>query len=93
MAAFKLVLEDCYLANLGYSGPWYTWSNKRIDDIVTRVRLDRAVSTSTWSEHHQGAEIVVLAVRASDHNPLLVVFDKHEQDVRGGNRGFKFEDR
>lgn len=93
MAAFRLVLDDCYLANLGYSRPQYTWSNKRTYDIVTRVRLDRAVSTSTWSEHHWGVEVVVLVTRASDHIPLLVVFDKHEQDVRGGNRGFKFEDR
>jgi hypothetical protein len=93
MVAFRLALEDCYLTDLGYNGPRFTWSNKRMDGSFTRVRLDRAVATSTWCEQHRGMEVCVLATRASDHNPLLIVFDKKERHIGGRNRGFKFEDK
>jgi exonuclease III len=93
MASFRSALEDCYLTNLGYHGPRYTWSNKRTDGTVTRVRLDRAMATSTWCKHHRSMEVCVLVARSSDHNPVMVVFDKREKRSRGGSRGFKFEDK
>ena len=78
MASFRLALEDCYLTNLRFNGPRYTWSNKRTNGTNTRVRLDRVVATSTWCEQHRGMEVYVFTTRASDHNPLFVVFDKRE---------------
>ena len=93
MASFRSTLEDCYLTDLGYNGPCYTWSNKRMDGTVTRVQLDRAVATSTWREHHRSMEVCVLAARSSNHNPVMVVFDKRETRSRGGSRVFKFEDK
>jgi hypothetical protein len=68
MATFRLALEDCYLTDLGYNGPRFTWSNKRMDGTITRVRLNRVVATSTWCEQYRGVEVCILATRASDHN-------------------------
>jgi exonuclease III len=93
MTDFRSALEECNLGDLGFIGPKFTWTNKRIDGGLTLVRLDRAVANEGWCELHRRAEVVVLAARASDHNPLLVMFEKTEQWSRGGNRNFKFKDR
>lgn len=41
----------------------------------------------------EGAEVFVLTARASDHNPLLLQFEKAPLLGGHGARGFKFEDR
>jgi hypothetical protein len=93
MTDFRSALEECNLGDLGFIGPRFTWTNKRTDGGLTLVCLDRAVANEGWCELHRRAEVVVLAARASDHNPLLVMFEKTEQWSRGGKRNFKFEDR
>ena len=93
MVNFRLALEECNLGDLGYNGPHFTWSNKRANGVITKVRLDRAVATSNWCERHRGAEVFVLAARASDHNPLLIKFENEVQLCRGGKWGFKFKDK
>ena len=79
MVDFKLALEDCSLGDLGFIGPKFTWTNKRMDGGLTLVRLDRVVANIGWCEQHRGAEVFVLAVRALDHNPLQIMFEKIEQ--------------
>lgn len=76
MAAFLSVLEECHPGDLGFIGPRYTWSNKRAGGVTTQVRLDRTLANRTWCERHGGAEVFVLAARASDHNPLLLQIEK-----------------
>jgi hypothetical protein len=44
MDAFREVLYDCNLTDLGFSGVPYTYDNKRIGRANVRVRLDRAVA-------------------------------------------------
>ena len=74
MEAFQTALEECHLGDLGFTGPRFTWSNKRQDDMYTQERLDRVVGNNGWCELHKSAEVEVLAARASDHNSILVSF-------------------
>ena len=41
------------------------------------MRLDRAVANEGWCEQHRGAEVFVLVARASDHNPIQIMFEKN----------------
>jgi ribonuclease HI len=91
MEAFRNALDDCHLGDLGFTGPRFTWSNKRHDDNFTQERLDRAVGNSGWCDAHKSAGVEVLAARASDHHPIMVIFNTHQRRCIRGRRGFKFE--
>ena len=91
MEAFRNAFDDCHLGELGFTGPRFTWSNKRHDDTFTQERLDQAVGNSGWCEAHKLVGVEVMAARASDHHPLLVTFNTHHRRRIRGRRGFKFE--
>ncbi|XP_059445337.1 uncharacterized protein LOC132177129 [Corylus avellana] len=93
MADFWSALEVCNLWDLGFIGPRFTWSNRRTDGVLTQVRLDRAVANSKWCQRFEEAEVYVFAARASDHNPLMVQFEKKQPRSYSGAKGFKFEDQ
>ena len=79
IADFILALEDCSLGDLGFNGPRYMWTNKRIDEGLTLVRLDRVVDNCLQCEQHRGAKVFVLASWASDHNLIQIMFGKEEK--------------
>jgi exonuclease III len=91
MEAFRTALEECHLGDLGFTGPRFTWSNKRHDDMYTQERLDRVVGNNGWCDLHKSAGVEVLAARASDHNPILVSFTTTQPRRVRGRRTFKFE--
>jgi hypothetical protein len=50
MDAFREVLFDCNLTDLGFAGVPYTYDNKRQGKANVQVRLDRAVASSEWRD-------------------------------------------
>jgi hypothetical protein len=91
MRAFKEALEDGGLADLGFSGPKFTWCNGRSGEEFTRERLDRALANKEWTVYYNVVKVNVLHRSSSDHNPLLVDFS-HTQDVRWEkSKLFKYE--
>jgi hypothetical protein len=50
MEAFREVLSDCNLTDLGFAGVPYTYDNKRQGRANVRVRLDRAVACPSWRD-------------------------------------------
>jgi hypothetical protein len=91
MEGFRKALEVGQLGDLGYSGPRFTWSNRRQDGTFTKKRLDRAVANLEWLSRFQYVVVQVLAAQASYHNPLLVEFSEYPAETLSNKRSFKFE--
>jgi hypothetical protein len=52
--AFCDHVKQCGFIDLGYSGPAYTWSNKRFSIIPTFQRLDRSLANVEWCLAYPG---------------------------------------
>ena len=75
MAAFREVLADCSLQDLGFQGAAFTWSNRRLSGDLVRVRLDRSVANTEWISLFPNARVQHIVVAASDHMGLLIHMD------------------
>jgi hypothetical protein len=82
MQAFRDVLTDCNLEDLGYSGDIFIWRRGRI-----RERLDRALVNSAWRAMHSGAALTHLDWMRSDHRPILLeTVNFIEEPVHGSKK-------
>jgi endonuclease/exonuclease/phosphatase family metal-dependent hydrolase len=72
MDAFREVLYDCNLTDLGFSGVPYTYDNKRAGRANVKVRLDRAVACPAWRDMYADTRVQHLTSPVSDHCPVLV---------------------
>ena len=76
------------MIDLGFSGPKFTWSNKRgIDDLI-QCRLDRCWANPEWKAHFAEANVTHLARANFDHCPLLLNLNLSLGE--GNNRPFCF---
>jgi hypothetical protein len=50
MEAFRGVLADCNLTDLGFAGIPYTYDNRRQGRANVKVRLDRGVACPDWRD-------------------------------------------
>jgi endonuclease/exonuclease/phosphatase (EEP) superfamily protein YafD len=91
MEDFRNALDNCHLGDMGFTGPRFTWSNKRHERTYTQERLDQAMANSGWYDMYKSAGVEVMVARASDHHPLLVSFNTHHSRRIRGRRCFKFE--
>jgi hypothetical protein len=76
MEAFREVLYDCDLTDLGFSGIPYAYDNKRQGRANVRVRLDRVVACPTWRDMFGDSEVQHLVSPVSDHCPILVQIER-----------------
>jgi hypothetical protein len=88
MDAFREVLFDCNLTDLGFSGVPYTYDNKRSGRPNVRVRLDRAVACPAWRDRFSDSQVQHLTSPVSDHCPILLQIEK---EVRATNRQPKWQ--
>ncbi|XP_052486336.1 uncharacterized protein LOC128041067 [Gossypium raimondii] len=72
MAAFREILQECHLLDMGYSGVWYTWERGNLPKTNIRERLDRGVANEKWMELFPTGNIHHLTSTLSDHCPLLI---------------------
>lgn len=72
MAAFQATLETCRLADMGFSGSKFMWSNMQYDDMFIKERLDRVLATSSLAQRFPNLSVAVLPARSLDHTPLFV---------------------
>ena len=92
MEAFKNVLEDTGLEDLGFSGPWFTWERGRTTENVVIERLDRSLSTRSWSNMFPEYGVYHLTSSVSNHKPLLISTErKNENRQKSGRKRFHFE--
>ncbi|CAM8920109.1 unnamed protein product [Rhodiola kirilowii] len=82
LRAFRDVLEECGLFDLGWNGNPYTFSNKRTGDREARVRLDRFVANGCWRRMFPLFSVRHSWANASDHCPIVL-------DLRGEKRKYR----
>ncbi|XP_023917015.1 uncharacterized protein LOC112028551 [Quercus suber] len=70
--AIKECMDDCNMMDLGFTGPRYTWTNKRELGNLIQCRLDRCWVNPGWKEFYPEANVTHLARVNSDHCPLLL---------------------
>jgi exonuclease III len=70
--AFRETVGVCELMDLGYIGTPWTFEKKVVGGSYCRVRLDRALATTSWSERFPLATLHHLTAAASDHSPIIL---------------------
>jgi len=86
--AFCAHVKQRGFIDLGYSGPAYTWANKRFSTNATYERLDRCLGNAEWCVAFPSTTIYHLPMLYSDHAPILVVLNSTRYKT---NRPSRFE--
>jgi hypothetical protein len=88
--AFCLMVKQCGLFDLGFSGPAYTWNNRRFSSKPTFERLDHCLVNADWCHVFPNSNVynMPLIHSISDHAPILLSTDG---PARKFKRSFKFE--
>ncbi|KAF7134243.1 hypothetical protein RHSIM_Rhsim08G0102700 [Rhododendron simsii] len=79
-------LEDIGVEELNSTGPWFTWSNKRLGNDHCSSRIDTALVNSQWQFDFSESAATVLVPGISDHCPIQISI----LPCRGGRKPFKF---
>ncbi|XP_021828885.1 uncharacterized protein LOC110769256, partial [Prunus avium] len=85
LRGFKPWFDQHAMCDLGFSGPKYTWTNKKVLE-----RIDRAVCNTQWRSLFADAHVIHLPRTKSDHSPLKICF-KSKFSSSPLNRPFRFE--
>uniref|UniRef100_A0ACD5U719 Uncharacterized protein n=1 Tax=Avena sativa TaxID=4498 RepID=A0ACD5U719_AVESA len=90
MNTFRSLVKQCGFFDLGFSGPAYTWTNKRFSSKPTFERLDRCLANAEWCDAYPVSNVynMPLIHSFSDHAAILLSTDGH---VRRIKKQFKFE--
>ena len=90
MNAFKSLVKNCGLFDLGFSGPAYTWTNKRFSSKPVYERIDRCLVNSDWCHAFPVSNVYNMPIihSISDHAAILLSTDGPVKKFR---RSFKFE--
>ena len=70
--AFKDCLDKCSMVDMGFSGPRYTWTNKRDISNLIIERIDRFFMNPDWYVMYPNARVTHLPRCHSDHCPVLM---------------------
>ncbi|KAL5758842.1 hypothetical protein ACOSP7_021453 [Xanthoceras sorbifolium] len=92
MFNFRSIVELCDFVDLGFSGPLFTWNNKRGGSRNVQERLDPFFATSQWVNLFSGIKVEHLGFMFSDHRPISTKFVRGgPSGSGGGDRMFRFE--
>ena len=69
---FKECLDNCNVVDLGFSGPRFTWTNRRKVQNLIQERIDRFFVNPEWCVLFPEARITHLTRCHSDHCPVLL---------------------
>ncbi|XP_050238375.1 uncharacterized protein LOC126687864 [Mercurialis annua] len=90
MEAFRRVLDDCGLIDLGWSGNNFTWDNGRVGVDNIKQRLDRFLATSEWIALFPDYSSQHLVRISLDHCPICLHLTGVERyEIK--KRVFRFE--
>jgi len=82
-------MSECHMMDLGFSGPKFTWTNKREVGGLIQCRLDRVWANPEWKAAFPEATVTHLAKVNSDHCPLLLSLSSNVSNA--SSRPFRFQ--
>ena len=82
-------MNECQMMDLGFSGPKFTWTNKRELGGLIQCRLDRVWANPVWKSSFPEANVTHLARVNLDHCPLLLNLCPNLSNA--SNRPFRFQ--
>ena len=85
---FKECLDYCNMIDLGFSGPRFTWTNKREVGALIQERIDRFFVNPSWCTTYPNAKISHLTRCHFNHCPVLL--ESKPINQRHLPRPFKF---
>ncbi|KAM0845547.1 hypothetical protein ACQ4PT_056296 [Festuca glaucescens] len=90
---FRSCMEDCSLTDMGFSGPKFTWCNRRDAQSNVRVCLDRAVCNNDFLARFDACHVENVITTSSDHYAIVVDFDaaKDSQPRQPVQHSFRYE--
>ncbi|XP_041025501.1 uncharacterized protein LOC121265903 [Juglans microcarpa x Juglans regia] len=91
LSAFRELVNDCALRDLGFQGNKFTWSNCRVGPHCICERLDRGMANSQWWSKYPSASVTHGLVAYSDHVPFWVNTEGDGGKIRS-QRQFRFEE-
>lgn len=69
----KQAIDNLGLIDIGFSGPNFTWDNRRVGGLANiQERLDRALTTDSWLHSNPISTLSHLPMGSSDHCPILL---------------------
>ena len=86
---FKDCLDRCNIVDLGFSGPRYTWTNRRELNNLIQERIDRFFMNPSWCLLYPEARVSHLTRCNSDH--CLVLLETVPRQTNFLNRPFRFQ--
>ena len=86
---FKDCLDKCNMVDLGFSGPRYTWTNRRELNNLIQERIDRFFMNPSWCLLYPEARVSHLTRCHSDHCPVLLETVPRQTNFL--NRPFRFQ--
>ncbi|XP_042984683.1 uncharacterized protein LOC122313601 [Carya illinoinensis] len=89
MKAFKQLIDDCYLIDLGYEGHPFTWFNGSEAQHSVSERLDRYLANQKWLDCFQNYTVVHRMAAYFDHLPIILYSSNEKISTRG--KLFRFE--
>ncbi|KAK9983648.1 hypothetical protein SO802_033173 [Lithocarpus litseifolius] len=69
---FQECLNTYGMIDLGFSGPWYTWTNQQPLPHLVQERIDRVFVNADWNVLYLEACVKHLERSHSDHSPVLL---------------------
>lgn len=86
---FKYCLDNCGMIDIGFSGPRFTWTNKREVQALIQERIYRFFVNASWCTLYPEARVFHLTRCHSDHCPVML--DLLSTNYMGRKRPFKFQ--
>ena len=86
---FKDCLDKCNMVDLGFTGPKFTWTNRRPISSLILERIDRCFANPVWRILYPEALVTHLPRTFSDHCPVLIELCRAR--VNHQNKPFRFQ--
>ena len=86
---FKECLDKCSMIDIGFSGPRFTWTNKREVQALIQERIDGVFVNPSWCLLYPEARVIHLTRCYSNHSPVML--EVLPRITTGRNGPFKFQ--